>query len=156
MHPLDATPSPWPVQPWKVLVADSHQDSRESMCQLLQWYGFDVTGATDGVDGLEQARRCRPDVVILDLNMPGMDGFELADAIRADARFKNTYMVALTGYGTPAHHARTTQLGFAAHLVKPVEAFILLGVLNRLRERRGHDRPGIGRGDDLPGALLLV
>jgi PAS domain S-box-containing protein len=105
----------------RVLVVDDNPDATESMAMLLGLWGHDVTTAKDGAAALAAARREHPQVVLLDIGLPGMDGYEVARRIRADAETKRAVLVAMTGYGQAEDRQRAHATGFALHLVKPVE-----------------------------------
>ena len=114
-----------------VLVVDDNVDSARSMALLLQGFGHEASTANDGAEALEAAERTRPDVVVLDLGMPGLDGYEVARRLR-DRRFeKELLLIALTGWGQQEARERSKTAGFDAHLVKPVEIEALLAILNR-------------------------
>lgn len=104
----------------KVLVVEDHDDSREMLKTMLEAAGHDVHGAADGLVAVEEALRWRPDVVLLDVGLPAIDGFEAARRIRAGGGTMR--LVALTGYGQPDDVARSRASGFDEHLVKPVDA----------------------------------
>ena len=105
----------------RVLVVDDNADATESMALLLGLWGHDVTTAKDGAAAVAAARREHPQVVLLDIGLPGMDGYEVARRIRADAETKRAVLIAMTGYGQAEDRQRAHAAGFALHLVKPVE-----------------------------------
>ncbi|MET0377511.1 MAG: response regulator [Spongiibacteraceae bacterium] len=118
-------------QQHRVLVIDDLVESAESMACLLRLKGYDTAAVFDGPSGIEQAREFAPDVILLDIGMPGMDGYEVARRLRAqptDAR--RPLLVALTGYGAEEDRQRATAAGFDAHFVKPVEIESLLAAIN--------------------------
>jgi CheY-like chemotaxis protein len=107
----------------RVLVVEDSADIRETMHILLNEWGHEVLLAATGEEGLETFTRARPDVAIIDIGLPGMSGYDLAQSIRSircgsgDARVK---LIALTGYGQPSDAARARAAGFDAHLLKPL------------------------------------
>ncbi len=101
---------------------------------LLEMCGHEVTIAYDGAEALHVAPRCRPHIALIDLAMPGMDGFEVVRAMRGVTGTELTRFVALTGFGQPADRQHTEAAGFDAHLVKPVELETLFGTIARLRQ----------------------
>jgi CheY-like chemotaxis protein len=105
----------------RVLVVDDNHDAAESMRMLLQVLGHETRAAYDGNDAVAIAAEYRPDVVFLDLGMPGMDGYQLARALRVLPGFENVTLVALTGFGSEEHRRKTIEAGIDRHLVKPVE-----------------------------------
>ena len=86
---------------------------------LLRTIGYDVAIARDGYEALEMARSDLPDVALLDIGLPGLDGYEVAAALKADDETRSIRLIALTAYGTPDDLRRSRELGFEAHLVKP-------------------------------------
>jgi len=118
----------------RILVADDFPQSAETLAQLLRQEGYDVQIAQDGLEAFEVAARSRPDVVVLDLAMPTLNGYEAARKIREQPWGKDAVLIALTGWGQQRDRHRTKEAGFDAHLTKPVryEAIIeLLGNLAR-------------------------
>jgi PAS domain S-box-containing protein len=105
----------------RVLVIEDNVDAAESLKEVLQLSDHVVEIAGTGLEGLEKARAFRPDVVLCDIGLPEMDGFEVASAMRADPTFGSTALVALSGYAGPADVERASVAGFDRHLAKPVE-----------------------------------
>jgi len=121
------------LQPRRVLVIDDNRDAADSTAMLLGVLGAQPHVAYDGESGLAAIRTWRPDLVLLDLDMPGMDGFEVARRIRADAGTAGLPIVALTGWGQQQDRQRTLEAGFDRHLVKPADPQSLQAVLEALR-----------------------
>jgi signal transduction histidine kinase/CheY-like chemotaxis protein len=107
------------VAPRRVLVIEDNADSFETLREILELSGHEVAGARDGAEGLERARAFLPDVVLCDIGLPVMDGYEVARSIRADAALGRTTLVALTGYALPEDQRRAAEAGFDRHLAKP-------------------------------------
>lgn len=109
----------------RILVVDDNRDAAHTMARLLSVLGYEVAEAHSGREALAAIENALPNLVLLDLGMAGMDGFETARQIQA--RFAGTAipLVALTGLGQEQDRARTRESGFAAHLVKPVELGLL-------------------------------
>jgi len=105
----------------RVLVVDDNRDAVESMALLLGLWGHEVTTASEGKAALQAALSQRPDVVLLDIGLPGIDGYEVARRIRANPETSKTILVAMTGYGQAEDRQRAREAGFTLHLVKPVE-----------------------------------
>ena len=105
----------------RILVVDDNQDAAEMLAEMLSSESYLVRAAHDGPTALAVAAEFRPDVAILDLGLPVMDGFELASRFSEDPRLRGTRLVAVTGYGQAADRARSAAAGFSAHLVKPVD-----------------------------------
>jgi CheY-like chemotaxis protein len=118
-----------------VLVVDDYPDSADSLCLLLRLWGHDVRAATSGAQALGLVRGWEPDVALLDLAMPVMDGFELAARV-VRACHRPPLLVAVTGLGRPADVMRSRAAGFAHHLVKPVDPDRLCAILREHAPRR--------------------
>jgi two-component system CheB/CheR fusion protein len=119
------SPSPWEVhthaRPRRVLVVDDSADNRETLVALLRMSGHEVRSASNGHQGIEIARLFQPDVIFLDLRMPGLDGYEVCSRLRLSTVTAGAKIYALTGYGTDGHLHRSAEVGFDGHLVKPLE-----------------------------------
>jgi len=113
----------------RVLVVEDNRDSAESLRMLLATQGYEVALAYTGTEGVEAARRARPDVVICDIGLPGMDGYAVARAIRLNPGTAKARLIAVTGYGQDDDRARALANGFDTHLVKPADPEKLLGLL---------------------------
>jgi two-component system CheB/CheR fusion protein len=122
-------------------VVEDNADSAESLRLLLEMAGHEVRTAPDGAAGLEAAERFGPDVVLCDIGLPGMNGYELAERLRPPAgepgAGRPVTLIALTGYGDDASRERSRRAGFDHHLVKPVEPDALERVLDAVRAERG-------------------
>jgi signal transduction histidine kinase len=121
------------VSPRRILVADDNNDAVEALALQLQLAGHDVRTANDGMEALEVAESFAPQVVLLDLGMPRMDGYETARQIRRKWWGRRATLVALTGWGQQQDRQRTTDAGFDAHLVKPVTEFDLFQAIASAR-----------------------
>lgn len=118
----------------RVLIVDDNSDAAETLSQLMATLGAgEVRTASNGTEALEAAARMRPDIVLLDLSMPGMDGYELARRMRAEPWGGKAMLVALTGWGQEQHRRRSREAGFDHHLTKPADADALRAVLNGAR-----------------------
>jgi signal transduction histidine kinase/ActR/RegA family two-component response regulator len=116
----------------RVLIVDDNVDAASVLADALWHVGYSTAVAHDGPTGLETARSFQPSVVLLDIGLPVMDGYELASRLRSEAASAALSLVAITGYGQSADKARVTLAGFDEHLVKPVEVDMVLEVLGRL------------------------
>jgi CheY-like chemotaxis protein len=112
----------------RILVVEDNTDAREMLRHLLNLAGHEVHEAADGPTGLGAALRVRPDIALVDVGLPGFDGYELARRVRGSAG-PPIYLVALTGYGQPDDRRRAVEAGFDAHLVKPVNPDALLAAI---------------------------
>jgi signal transduction histidine kinase len=108
------------IDPQRILVADDNRDAAEALSLQLQLAGHDVRTAHDGVEALDLANAFDPDIVLLDLGMPKMDGYEVARQLRLEPCGRRVTLIALTGWGQQQDRDRTAGAGFDAHLVKPV------------------------------------
>jgi PAS domain S-box-containing protein len=129
-----ATPAERP--PARVLVVDDNVDAADAIATLLQFSGYDIEVAHDPQAALEAAARERPDLVLLDIGLPGMTGYEVAQRIRDGDGGRRTKIVALTGYGQEQDNEQAKAAGFSAYLVKPVDADQLTALVNELTDQR--------------------
>jgi PAS domain S-box-containing protein len=121
----------------RVLVVDDNRDAAETLEILLGMLGLQTRSVYDGHQALSAAREFLPDVILLDIGLPGMDGYEVAHALRADARLAHTRIVALTGWGSEQDRDRALAAGFDHHLTKPVDPAVLEDLLRRLEAQAG-------------------
>ena len=112
-----------------VLLIEDNEDGREMMATMLAAYGYPVHQAADGLQGVSQAHACRPDAALVDIGLPGIDGYEVARRLRADPATHAIRLIAVTGYGLPEDQRRVMEAGFDQHLVKPVQIERLLEAL---------------------------
>jgi two-component system OmpR family response regulator len=120
------------VPPLRVLCVDEIGEVADSTVMLLRVVGFDARACYGGTDALAEAAAFRPAVCLIDLNMPGMNGDELAERLRAQAGEAPLVLVAVTAMGDEACRRRTAAAGFDLHLVKPVDPHQLLAVVDEL------------------------
>ena len=113
----------------RTVVIDDNADARELLAELLKSHGHDVMTAADGHEGLAMIRDHRPDVALVDLGLPGIDGLALAHELRVQCPDLCTRLIALTGYGHASDMQRTKEAGFHAHLVKPATVVSILAAL---------------------------
>ncbi len=121
------------ASPQTILIVEDHDDERDSLRALLEMQGHAVVVAPDGHAALELLQRVRPPVAILDIGLPGMNGYELARAARRELNDR-IFLIALTGYGARSDQQRSREAGFDVHLTKPVEADDLARVLERANQ----------------------
>jgi PAS domain S-box-containing protein len=122
-----------------ILVVDDNQDAADSLSVLLSFLGADVRVAYDGQSALEALRTYHPSVVVLDLGMPGLDGYEVADRVRRDPDLRHLTLIALTGWGQEKDRRRAREAGFDHHLVKPVDLEVLKTLLASLKGQSGKE-----------------
>jgi CheY-like chemotaxis protein len=121
----------------RILVVDDNEDAAEALATLLSLAGDQTRTAFDGPSALDAARELCPDVVLLDIGLPGMDGYEVARQMRADPALSHATLVALTGWGSEADRRRSEEAGFDFHLTKPVEIAHVNEVLRGAGRRSG-------------------
>jgi two-component system CheB/CheR fusion protein len=114
----------------RVLIVEDNQDAGEMYRILIELAGHEVLLAENGTHGLELLKTARPDVALVDIGLPGMDGYELARRVRAEPDGEKVLLVALTGYGSSTDRDRSRQAGFDLHLIKPVDPGLLTSLLN--------------------------
>lgn len=105
----------------RILVVDDNRDAAKTMAMLLKITGNEIRIAYDGLEALETANQFQPDIILLDIGLPKLNGYEVASKIRDESWGKNMIIVALTGWGQPDDRGRSAEIGFNAHMVKPVD-----------------------------------
>ena len=119
--------------PRRVLIVDDNEDSANSLAMILKLGGHETASVYTAVDALQRAAAFRPDVVLLDIGLPGMDGYEVAQKIRELPGLRDIRLVAVTGYGRSDDRRRARDAGFDDHLTKPVEFALLERTLAGIR-----------------------
>lgn len=117
----------------RILVVDDNKDSATSLSMMLNFLGHDTRTANDGLSGLEVAETFRPDVCLMDIGMPNLNGFDMAQRLRAKPWAKDVLLIALSGWGQDQDKERSSQAGFDMHLVKPIDPATLMAVLEARR-----------------------
>jgi two-component system, sensor histidine kinase len=139
-----APPAPAPARfagaPRRILVVEDNADAREVLVSALRLDGHEMHEASDGQAGLEIALRLVPDVALIDVGLPGLDGYQVAQRIRASEAGATMLLVALTGYGQADDRRRALAAGFDVHLVKPVESERIAEVLRSARSATRRSR----------------
>lgn len=105
----------------RALVVDDSHDSAQTMVWTLEALGYEATIAHDGLSAVDIGHSFKPHIVLLDINMPGMNGYEICELMRHDPEFKSAIFVAQTGWGQEEHRQRSQAAGFHHHLVKPIK-----------------------------------
>lgn len=120
------------AQPGKVrvLVVDDYPDSAEISAMLLELFGHECRTATSGRDALAQAATFDPDIVILDIGLPDISGYDVARALRAQVRARPLYIAAVTGWGQPEDRVRALAAGFDLHMLKPTDGAKIQSILS--------------------------
>jgi signal transduction histidine kinase/DNA-binding response OmpR family regulator len=115
----------------RILVVDDNVDGAQSLAMLLRTVGHEVQVYHDGLKALESARTFRPDVVLLDIGLPGLNGFEVAERLRGQSGGGELLLVAITGYGQASDVRRAQEAGFDHHFIKPIDPDVLQDLLSR-------------------------
>lgn len=116
-----------------ILIADDNLDLATSLSMLLKLAGFEVETVHNGPDAVTAATHRRPDVLLLDIGLPGLDGYQVARKFRSDDRLNNVFIIAISGYSTDMFVKRTTKGDFDHYFTKPVEFRTILPLIARLR-----------------------
>jgi CheY-like chemotaxis protein len=124
----------WPAQPeegekTRILIIDDNKDLATSLARLLRILGHDVQVVHDGHQGIEAARSYRPRVVLLDIGLPKLDGYQVARTLRQEG-FHDTIIIALSGYGQEEDRRRSREAGMNHHLTKPVDVRTITQLIN--------------------------
>jgi signal transduction histidine kinase/CheY-like chemotaxis protein len=126
-----------------LIVADDNADALQSLAMLLEMDGHTVRVAADGSTALSLAQQKMPDVILLDIGMPGMNGYETASRVRELEGGDTVMLIALTGWGQPADRAQASKAGFDHHLTKPIDHEELEGLLSRICNQPPRRRPDL-------------
>jgi CheY-like chemotaxis protein len=118
----------------RVLVVEDHEDTATSLGKLLRLHGYEVEIATDGPTALQAVQGKSPDVVLLDIGLPNLSGWQVAEQIHNLSAPKRPLLIAITGYGTQADHIRSAEAGIDLHWVKPADMAALDKLLRRFQE----------------------
>jgi two-component system, cell cycle response regulator DivK len=121
----------------KVLVAEDNAVNRELLRELLEIRGYDVSEACDGQEALEKIEQTRPDILLLDIGMPKLDGFGVVRSIRANPGFANLPVLAVTAYAMRGDREEVLKAGFDGYLSKPIDAGALAEEMGRLLGKSG-------------------
>jgi CheY-like chemotaxis protein len=144
--PASPTPSTNSTSTLRILIADDNKDAADSLSALLRMAGHAVRIVYNGLDTIEEAAAWRPHVILHDLSLPGLSGYEAIEQLRLNPLTRHCVVVAVTGHAAEADRTRTRESGFDAHLVKPVDIAVLRELLNAVvvydgPERRKTERP---------------
>jgi CheY-like chemotaxis protein len=116
----------------KILVADDKASSRELVRTVLEHSGYFVIEAADGAEALEKAREAQPELILLDLQMPHLDGFGVVEKLRTESRFAAVPIVALTASAMQGDREKALAAGFSGYITKPIRLTLLRGEVERL------------------------
>src|SRR5262249_14350169 len=109
-----------PSCPLRILVAEDNADGRATLCALLEIFGHSVVAAEDGLEGVQKALSWHPDVALIDIGLPRMNGYQVAEQLRA-AVGREVFLIAYTAYHQPEYRRQAIVAGFDAYLIKPVD-----------------------------------
>lgn len=127
----------------RIVVIEDNRDAREMFRTMLELAGHIVLEAEEGIAGLELLKSCRPDIAVIDVGLPGLNGYEIARRFRSEADSQGVMLVALTGYGTPDALERSRQAGFDHHLIKPVNADALQQIMESGSSKDDRSQGGV-------------
>jgi DNA-binding response OmpR family regulator len=127
--PVRSTSNDTAMRRFRILVVDDNHDSALSLAMVLTMMGHETRTAHDGETALATAEEFHPDVVLLDIGLPKMNGYEVAQRIRENAWGTDMFLIAVTGWGQAEDRARSAEVGLNMHMVKPVEPTALQAVL---------------------------
>ena len=116
----------------RLLIVDDNRDFVSSLAALLKEFGHDVRIANDGHTAIKAAAVHAPDAVLLDIGLPGMNGYEVARRLRGSSALSGVTLVAVSGYGHEENRRRAREVGFDHYLVKPIDAAELINIIDRL------------------------
>jgi two-component system cell cycle response regulator DivK len=120
----------------RILYVEDHPAQRDIMAQMLELSGYEVAVACDGIDGVEQAHSWCPDLILMDLRMPRMDGFEAIKLLRSDPETADIPIIAISAWASAKHKERALDAGADEHFTKPVDLSRLIETINRFLSRQ--------------------
>ena len=120
----------------KVLIIEDNSDAQQVLSDLLGLWGHRVACASDGIEGMQELRSFQPEIALVDIGLPGIDGYEVARRVRTEAGGDQVLLIALTGYGAPEQRTAAIEAGFDLHIVKPVDPDRLSALLSQPPTRR--------------------
>jgi two-component system CheB/CheR fusion protein len=118
-----------PTRPREILIIEDNVDAAQTIADVLEMEGHRVHVATEGRSGIDKARELKPEVILCDIGLPDVDGYQVARAIRADDALRSTRLIALSGYAQPEDIQRARDAGFDAHIPKPPALDVLLALV---------------------------
>jgi DNA-binding response OmpR family regulator len=122
-----------------VLIADDNRDAADTLAMCLRQVGHDVFTAYDGSEAYAKACVLNPDVLLIDLAMPKVDGYELADRLRHEKNFQNALLIAVSGFADEKHRLLSDRVGFHFFFAKPVDPTMLHALLQSHWDRKAHE-----------------
>lgn len=119
-----------------IIMIDDNKDLTEITCELLELIGYDVISASSGEEGIAKAKGQKPDVILCDIGMKGISGYDVAKYIRKDNELKDVPLIAISGYSSREDQERSIEAGFDKHLGKPVSIDVLKMTLDEVLKRK--------------------
>jgi signal transduction histidine kinase len=119
----------------RILVVDDNEASAQTMGWMLEMEGHEVSTVFDGIEAIDLAKKIKPDIILLDIGLPKVSGYEVCEILRKQPSLAHTVFIAQTGWGQPEHRRRSQMAGFDYHLVKPVNSKVLQDVLSTIQKR---------------------
>jgi CheY-like chemotaxis protein len=113
-----------------VLIVDDNKDMAQGLAKILKFHGHEVRTVYDGPDGITAARALLPQVILLDIGLPTLDGYHVARTLRTEREFSDVMIIAISGYGHEEDRSRSREAGMNHHLVKPVDLGMLTNLLS--------------------------
>jgi two-component system cell cycle response regulator DivK len=129
----------------KVLIVDDNRDSRELLVKLLEYKGYHIIEAVDGVDALKKAISQKPDLILMDQSLPKLNGYEVTKKLRQKQEFRHLPIVALTAHAMRGEKEKALQAGCDGYIAKPINVRSLPGVIEDYLNNRQKDIPGDGK-----------
>lgn len=120
--------------PYKILICEDNERNRKLMKDLLEYHGYEVYLAENGKEGIEVAKKVRPDLILMDMQMPVMDGFEAIKKTRQDKEIKDIKIIAVTSFAMPGDKDRVLQAGADYYIAKPIDTRALPEIIKKVIE----------------------
>jgi CheY-like chemotaxis protein len=120
----------------RILIVEDNEDNQELMRFLLERAGYDVISVENGVEGVETARREKPDIILMDLSLPELDGWSAARQIRSDEQLKNTPLIAVTAHTLPGDRRKALAAGFDSYISKPINIHMFDITVGKVLEQK--------------------
>lgn len=125
----------------RLLLVEDNEDNRTIYCTVLRHHGYEVIEAQDGVRAVELARSEHPDLILMDISIPRMDGWEATRVLRGDPRTQAIPIIALTAHALADDRERATEVGFSSYLAKPIEPRLVVAEIRRWIGEGGPNKP---------------
>jgi two-component system, cell cycle response regulator DivK len=120
----------------RILIVEDNEDNQELMRFLLERAGYDVISVENGLEGVEAARREKPDIILMDLSLPELDGWSAARQIKADAELKSTPLIAVTAHTLPGDRRKALDAGFDSYISKPINIHMFDITVGKVLEQK--------------------